>query len=96
MTKADIVNVVMEKVGLPRIESQQIVEAIFSAIKETLVAGESIKISGMGTFIVRRKNARIGRNPKTKQEVEITPRRVVTFRPSDQLKSLLKPREPES
>jgi len=86
MTKADIVNYVFEKVGLPRSEAQNIVEVIFDSIKQTLIAGESIKISGFGTFNVRKKNARIGRNPKTKEEVEIRPRKVVTFKSSDQLK----------
>lgn len=89
MTKADIVNVVFEKVGLPRNEAQNIVEVVFDSIKQTLIAGESIKVSGFGTFNVRKKNARIGRNPKTKQEVEITPRRVITFKASDQLKEVV-------
>jgi integration host factor subunit alpha len=90
MTKADVVNLVFEKVGLPRNEAQDIVETIFDTIKQTLTAGESIKVSGFGTFNVRKKGARVGRNPKTKQEVEITPRRVVTFKASDQLKELIK------
>ena len=86
MTKADIVNLVFERVGLPKNEAQDIVENVFDTIKQTLIAGESIKISGFGTFNVRKKSARVGRNPKTKEEVEITPRRVVTFKASDQLK----------
>jgi integration host factor subunit alpha len=90
MTKADIVTLVLGKVGLPRNETQQIVEAVFETIKETLKSGESIKISGFGTFTVRKKSARIGRNPKTKQEVEILPRRVVTFRASDHVKEIFK------
>lgn len=90
MTKADIVNNVFEKVGLPRNEAQELVETVFESIKHTLMAGESIKISGFGTFSVRKKNSRIGRNPKTKQEVEITPRRVITFKASDQLKDVIK------
>ncbi|MDI6728090.1 MAG: integration host factor subunit alpha [Thermodesulfovibrionales bacterium] len=89
MTKADIVNLVFEKVGLPKNEAQEMVETVFDTIKQTLIAGESIKISGFGTFNVRKKNSRIGRNPKTKEEVEITPRRVVTFKASDQLKELI-------
>jgi integration host factor subunit alpha len=87
MTKADIVNFVLGKVGLPRNETQVIVEALFDTLKQTLIAGESVKISGFGTFTVRRKGSRVGRNPKTKQEVEITPRRVVTFKASDHLKN---------
>lgn len=89
MTKADIVNLVFEKVGLPKNEAHEMVEAVFDTIKQTLIAGESIKISGFGTFNVRKKNSRIGRNPKTKEEVEITPRRVVTFKASDQIKELI-------
>ncbi|HSB52486.1 MAG TPA: integration host factor subunit alpha [Dissulfurispiraceae bacterium] len=89
MTKADIVNLVVGKVGLPRNESQEIVEAVFDTIKETLIAGESVKVSVFGTFNVRKKGARIGRNPKTKQEVEITPRRVVTFKASEYLKEFV-------
>lgn len=89
MTKADIVNLVFEKVGLPKNEAQEMVETVFDTIKQTLIAGESIKISGFGTFNVRKKNSRIGRNPKTKEEVEITPRRVVTFKVSDQIKELI-------
>jgi integration host factor subunit alpha len=89
MTKADIVNLVFEKVGLPKNEAQEMVETVFDTIKQTLIVGESIKISGFGTFNVRKKNSRIGRNPKTKEDVEITPRRVVTFKASDQLKELI-------
>lgn len=89
MTKADIVNNVFEKVGLSKNETQAIVESVFDTIKQTLIAGESVKITGFGTFNVRKKRARIGRNPKTKQEVEITPRRVVTFKASDQIKDLV-------
>ncbi len=89
MTKADIVNLVVGKVGLPRNESQEIVEAVFDTIKETLIAGESVKVSVFGTFNVRKKGARIGRNPKTKQQVEITPRRVVTFKASEYLKEFV-------
>ncbi len=90
MTKADIVNLVLGKVGLPKNETQEIVEAVFDTLKETLIAGESIKVSGFGTFTVRKKRARVGRNPKTKEEVEIVPRRVVTFKASDYLKDFLK------
>jgi integration host factor subunit alpha len=89
MTKIDIVNLIFEKVGLPKNDAQDIVETLFDTMREALIAGESVKISGFGTFNVRKKNARIGRNPKTKIEVEITPRRVVTFRASEQLKELV-------
>lgn len=89
MTKAEIVNSLFEKVGLPKNEAAEILETVFETIKETLIAGESIKISGFGTFNVRKKGSRVGRNPKTKQEVEITPRRVVTFKASEQLKDVV-------
>lgn len=89
MTKADIVNTLFEKVGLPKKEAQDIIEIILSTMKETFVDGESIKISGFGTFNVRKKSSRRGRNPKTGEEIEITPRRVVTFRPSNQLKDII-------
>ena len=86
MTKADIVKLVFENVGLPKNEAHEIVEFIFNTLKQTLVAGESVKVSGFGTFTTRKKTARVGRNPKTKEEAEIPPRRVVTFRASEFLK----------
>ncbi len=89
MTKADIINIVFEKVGLPKNEAKDIVETIFDTIKQTLIAGESVKITGFGTFNVRKKGSRIGRNPKTMEDVIIKPRRVITFKTSDQVKSLL-------
>lgn len=89
MTKIDIVNTLFEKVGLPKKEAQDIIEIIIDSMKNTFIEGESIKISGFGTFNVRKKNSRRGRNPKTGQDIEITPRRVVTFRPSNQLKDVI-------
>lgn len=89
MTKADLVNFIFERVGLPRTEIQKIVEAVFDTIKEALLEEEVVKISGFGVFTVRRKGSRVGRNPKTMQIVEIKPRKVVTFRPSEQLKQAL-------
>ncbi|MCX7914223.1 MAG: integration host factor subunit alpha [Thermodesulfovibrionales bacterium] len=86
MTKVDLISVLYEKVGLPKKEAQEIVETLFETIKETLIIGETIKISGFGTFYVRKKGARKGRNPKTLQEVEIKPRKVITFKVSDSLK----------
>ncbi|MHB1844614.1 MAG: integration host factor subunit alpha [Deltaproteobacteria bacterium] len=87
MTKADIIEHVYEQVGLSKKESAEIVEMVFDTIKQTLEGGEKIKISGFGNFIVRDKKARIGRNPQTGQEIEISARRVLTFRPSQVLKS---------
>jgi len=89
MTKAEIINTLFEKVGLPKKEAQDVIEIILSTMKRTFVEGESIKISGFGTFNVRKKSARKGRNPKTGTEIEITPRKVVTFRPSNQLKDVI-------
>ncbi len=82
MTKADIVSEVFDKVGLPKQDAEDMVEMILGIIKQTLKDGETVKLSGFGNFVVRSKNARKGRNPKTGQEIEITPRKVVSFRPS--------------
>ncbi len=86
MTKADLVNYIFEKIGLPKTEIQKIVDTLFDTMREGLIEDEIIKISGFGVFTVRKKGARMGRNPKNMQPVEIKPRRVVTFRPSDKLK----------
>ena len=89
MTKAEIVEAIYEKVGFSKKESADIVELVFDSIKETLAKGEKIKISGFGNFVVRHKRPRVGRNPQTGQAIEITERRVLTFRPSQILKSAL-------
>lgn len=89
MTKADLVDIIFGKVGLSKIESQNIIEMIFDTVKQTLVEGESVKVSGFGTFNVKKKNARRGRNPKTGDELQITPRRVITFRASNHFKDLI-------
>lgn len=89
MTKADLVEIIFEKVGLSKKEAQTIVETIFDTIVQAFSEGESVKLSGFGTFNVRQKRARRGRNPKTGMELEITPRRVLTFRASNQLKALI-------
>lgn len=86
MTKVDIIGLLYEKMGLPKREAREVVDAVFDTIKHTLVAGEQIKISGFGTFNVRKKASRKGRNPRTKQEVEIQPRKVITFKASAELK----------
>lgn len=86
MTKVDIIGLLYEKMGLPKREAREVVNAVFDTIKYTLVAGEQIKISGFGTFNVRKKGSRKGRNPITKQEVEIKPRKVITFKASTELK----------
>lgn len=89
MTKADIIEGVYEKVGFSKKESAEIVELVFDTVKETLEQGDKIKISGFGNFQVRHKKARVGRNPQTGKEIEISARRVLTFRPSQVLKSAL-------
>lgn len=87
VTRADLTDVAHRVVGLSRNESAELVEAILRHISDALVAGETVKISSFGTFSVREKDPRIGRNPKTREEVPIKPRRVVTFRASHVLKA---------
>ena len=89
MTKADIIEQIYEKVGFSKKESAEIVELVFDLMKDTLEKGEKIKISGFGNFVVRQKRPRIGRNPQTGEEIEISARRVLTFRPSQVLKAAL-------
>ena len=90
MTKADIIEAVYEKLGqFSKKESADIVESVFETMKDTLGQGEKIKISGFGNFVVRHKKARIGRNPQTGQEITISARRVLTFKPSQVLKNAL-------
>jgi integration host factor subunit alpha len=86
MTKADLVDAIFEKVGLSKKEAQDIIEILFDTIKQTFVEGESVKISGFGTFNIRKKMSRRGRNPKTGEDLEITPRRVITFKVSNHMK----------
>lgn len=87
MTKADLVEIVFEKVGLSKKEAQDIIEIIFDTIKQSFVDGESVKVPGFGTFNVRQKSARRGRNPQTGEELTIAPRRVLTFKASNQFKT---------
>ncbi|MBR2980192.1 MAG: integration host factor subunit alpha [Myxococcaceae bacterium] len=89
MTKADIIERLYGQVGLSRKESGDVVELVFDAIKATLERGEKVKISGFGNFVVREKAARVGRNPQTGDAIEITARRVLSFRPSQVLKTAL-------
>ena len=86
ITRADLCESVYQKVGLSRSESAALVESILEEICLAAVRGESIKLSSFGTFSVRSKNERVGRNPKTGEEVPITPRRVMVFNPSNILK----------
>lgn len=89
MRKSDLTDVVYDKVGLPKKEAAQVVELALETMKHALQAGEMVKIAGFGNFVVRHKQARTGRNPKTGQEIGIAPRRVVTFRPSQIFKRLV-------
>jgi integration host factor subunit alpha len=86
LTRADLAEAVVRKVGLPRNESQELVELILQEIAASLAAGEAVKLSSFGSFGIRQKGPRVGRNPKTGQEVPITPRRVLVFRPSNIMK----------
>lgn len=86
VTRAELAEAVYETVGLSRLESASLVETILDEMADALVTGESVKISSFGSFSVRQKGERIGRNPKTGQEVPISPRRVLIFRPSHVLK----------
>lgn len=86
VTRADLSEAVYQEVGLSRNESAELVESILSQISTSLVAGDNVKISSFGSFLVRHKGGRIGRNPKTGEEVPIAPRRVLVFRPSQVMK----------
>jgi len=86
VTRADLIDAVYKEIGLSRTESAVIIESILSHITGALIKGETVKLSGFGTFDVRHKKSRMGRNPKTGREVPITSRRVLGFRPSNILK----------
>jgi integration host factor subunit alpha len=87
MTKADIVEALYQKVGFSKKEAADLVELVFDTLKNTLARGDKIKISGFGNFVVREKRSRVGRNPRTGETIEISARRVLTFRPSQVLRS---------
>jgi integration host factor subunit alpha len=86
-TRSTLSEAVFKNVGLSRNESATLVDSVFTEILISLIGGDDVKISSFGTFIVRQKKERIGRNPKTGEEVPITARSVVTFRASNVLKS---------
>jgi integration host factor subunit alpha len=86
LTRMDLSEAVLREVGLSRNESAQLVESVLQHMSDALSTGETVKISSFGTFSVRDKAARVGRNPKTGDEVPISPRRVLTFRPSHLMK----------
>jgi integration host factor subunit alpha len=87
VTRAQLSEAVYQEVGLSRNESADVVESILAEMSKTLASGEMVKISSFGSFSVRSKGQRIGRNPKTGEEVPILPRRVLVFRPSHVLKN---------
>lgn len=86
LTRMDLSEAVFREVGLSRNESAQLVETVLQHMSDALVRGETVKISSFGTFSVREKSSRMGRNPKTGEEVPISPRRVLSFRPSHLMK----------
>ncbi|WP_324739667.1 integration host factor subunit alpha [Tsuneonella sp. CC-YZS046] len=86
LTRADLAETINRKMGFSRAELMALVESILDHMSDAMVKGENVKISGFGTFVLRDKKERIGRNPKTGVEVPITPRRVMTFRASQILK----------
>jgi len=89
MVKVDIVDKICDKVGFSNKEVAKIVETVFDIIKETLQREDKILVSGFGNFVIRNKRARRGRNPKTGVDIKITPRRILTFKPSPVLKASL-------
>lgn len=89
MTKADIVEKIYEKIGFSKKESAELVDKVFDIIKETLEDGEKIKIAGFGNFVVKDKADRRGRNPQTGDEIVISARKILTFKPSQVLKTSL-------
>lgn len=86
ITRAELSEAVYQRIGLSRTNSSELVELVLREISDTLAAGETVKLSSFGSFLVRDKGARVGRNPKTGIEVPIEPRRVLSFKPSNILK----------
>jgi len=89
MTKADIVERIYEKVGFSKKESAELVETVFDLIKNTLEEGDKIKIAGFGNFVVKEKADRRGRKPQTGEEITISARKILTFKPSQVLKAAI-------
>jgi integration host factor subunit alpha len=86
LTRADLSETVYQQVGLSRAESAELVETVLKEISDAIVRGENVKLSSFGSFLVRSKSERVGRNPKTGEEVPISPRRVMVFKPSNVMK----------
>ena len=89
MTKAELVDLANQSLGFSKKDAAQLIELVFDILKETLEAGERIKISGFGNFEVRAKRSRVGRNPQTGEVIEIVARKVLIFKPSQVLKGAL-------
>ena len=87
LTKAAMAEMLFDELGLNKREAKEFVEQFFEEVRKALELGQDVKLSGFGNFILRNKNERPGRNPKTGEEIPITARRVVTFRPGQKLKS---------
>ncbi len=96
MIRNDIIDLITQKTGLPPGQALEIFGRVIETIKETLIAGEEVKISGLGTFTVRFKKARIGRNPKTKEEHVISARKIVSFKASDMTKEAISSGKPQN
>ena len=86
MTKAEIVEMVHRSTDLPKNEATEVTEVVFEMIRQSLERSENVKLPGFGNFLVREKSSRVGRNPKTGEEIEISARKVVTFKPSQILR----------
>ncbi|WP_238122635.1 MULTISPECIES: integration host factor subunit alpha [unclassified Xanthobacter] len=95
VTRADLCEAVYQQVGLSRTESAALVELVLKEIADCLARGETVKLSSFGSFVVREKGERIGRNPKTGQEVPIDPRKVMVFKPSSILKQRINGQAPD-
>ena len=96
VTRADLSEIVYQRVGLSRTESAELVQSVLDEICDAAARGETVKLSGFGSFVVRSKGERIGRNPKTGVEVPILPRRVMVFKPSNVLKARINGRRESS
>ncbi|MEM9716935.1 MAG: integration host factor subunit alpha [Pseudomonadota bacterium] len=93
LTRVDLSEAIYREVGLSRNESADLVESVLKHISDALASGDEVKISSFGTFGIRDKSARVGRNPKTKEEAPIPPRRVLSFRPSQLMKDRVASRD---
>ncbi|MGK2284578.1 integration host factor subunit alpha [Pedomonas sp. V897] len=95
VTRADLSEAVYQEIGLSRAESAALVEQVLALISDTLVSGQNVKLSSFGSFVLRQKGGRVGRNPKTGEEVPIEPRRVLTFKASQVMRDRINSVNPE-